>query len=680
MKRTYAGVPAGMTHSWGQPPSSCQQCRSKKRRCDRQMPCWNCAQRGMECVYSDQRAVQKKARSVVESGGSGGLVNGEENGVARMEGEQTSGGNMFERLKKLEEAVFSQSNGVLQTTGDGALGMAKSQGTLPNSQLLHFRSFSSHSGEPLDGEMPDEAHPYLPPLHEARELFDHFTMTMHPTMGILHIPSTKVLMEETYQNLSAGITTDQSAVALLFTIFAGSALSATPELQQRLSARTAHAAAASKKYLQLARSAVESLRTTPASTTGLSAMIVLANLITNETGHGLDGHLIRSQCYWMARSMEVHLLDTAKRQEEHRAKCCNIIELEVQRRIWWNLIATDWLSSFSGAAQEGTYLYHPSHMCVDLPTNVDDSEISATGPLEPKPLSEPTSSSFLIYRVKLASVCREVVDSMPPIAWGTGPCYDTVLALDARFHDCLAALPGPYQLNQDSLITGEQMCDDRPYIAWQRTTAHLSVHTRLCRLHRPYHLKGMTDPTYKYSRDACVRSAQIVLDLRRSMDETQTRVGFTPARFWVVAQHVFLAALTLATDVSFDGNAPDAEIRRQKVLAAYETLEKSTEESCGFRETIQKNLRTLMSTLNREGRDADGLNTNAPASNSQQHSMLLNQSSEPIDMAAAPDGEGLSDGSAPWDENWDQLWSEFLAVAPDLDFSQWDKLLDGTDA
>ncbi|KAL4964025.1 Zn(II)2Cys6 transcription factor [Aspergillus stella-maris] len=674
MKRSYAGVPPGMTHSWGQPPSSCQQCRAKKRRCDRQVPCWNCAQRGMECVYSDQVGSQKRVRMVAESGDNVGVVNGE----GRMEGERGGGEEMLERLKKLEEAVFRRANGGSESMGNGASGLG-SQETEGNPQQLAFRPFCSHPGAPLNGTVPDEVHSYLPPLPEARELFDHFSVTMHPTMGILHISSTKHLLEETYRNLFEGITDDKSAVALLFTIFAGSALSATPTLLEKLKATQDEASAGGKTYLNIARSAVESLRSATVSTTGLSAIIVLANLITNESGHGLDGHLLRSQCYWMARSMEVHLLDTPKRQEERRVKGCNTIEFEVQRRIWWNLIATDWLSSFSGTAQEGTYLYHPSHMCVDLPANVDDSEISATEPLKPKPLSEPTSSTFLIYRVKLASVCRGVVDSMPPIAWSTGPCYDTVLALDARFHDCLAALPGPYQLSQDTLITGEQTCDDRPYIVWQRTTAHLSVHTRLCRLHRPYHLKGMTDPTYKYSRDACVRSAQIVLDLRRSMDETQTRVGFTPARFWIVAQHVFLAALTLATDVSFDGNALDAEIRRQKVLAAYETLEKSTEESCGFRETIQKNLRTLMATLNREGREVDALNTNGPANLSQGHSIPLKGLSERTNMAGAPDGEGLSDGSAPWEENWDQLWSEFLAVAPDLDFSQWDKLLDGTD-
>lgn len=54
MKRNYGGIPVDMTHNWGKPPLSCLPCRQKKRRCDRNQPCWNCAQRGISCEYPDQ--------------------------------------------------------------------------------------------------------------------------------------------------------------------------------------------------------------------------------------------------------------------------------------------------------------------------------------------------------------------------------------------------------------------------------------------------------------------------------------------------------------------------------------------------------------------------------------------------------------------------------------------------
>lgn len=327
------------------------------------------------------------------------------------------------------------------------------------------------------------------------------------------------------------------------------------------------------------------------------------------------------------------------------------------------------LSSFSGGIQEGAYTYHPKHMCVEYPTYLDDNEISTTEPSDPQS-SAPTPTGYLIYRAKLASLCREAVDAMRPVSQeGQEVCYDVILGLDAKFQDFLNHLPTVFQLNPESIQQCEPLRKERPYITWQRTMAHISIHTRLCRLHRPYHLKGMTDPKYEYSRRVCLRSAQIVLDLRRSMDESRDTVpvGLRPSRFWVIVQHVALAALTLATDVSFDGTAPDTEARKGKVLAAYETLERSTEEPCAFRDVIKNNLRMLMSTLDR-GQQGD---------NSQRQVVIDDSLGSNVESALEATGDQT--GSAPWDENWDQLWSEFLAVAPDLDFSQWDQLLDIAD-
>ena len=50
------GILATMLQRWSRPPLSCQPCRKKKRRCDRNQPCSNCSLRSMPCEYaqSDQ--------------------------------------------------------------------------------------------------------------------------------------------------------------------------------------------------------------------------------------------------------------------------------------------------------------------------------------------------------------------------------------------------------------------------------------------------------------------------------------------------------------------------------------------------------------------------------------------------------------------------------------------------
>lgn len=51
MKRDNRGAPVMMVHRWNRPPLSCQPCRAKKRRCDRNQPCSNCSQRNINCEY-----------------------------------------------------------------------------------------------------------------------------------------------------------------------------------------------------------------------------------------------------------------------------------------------------------------------------------------------------------------------------------------------------------------------------------------------------------------------------------------------------------------------------------------------------------------------------------------------------------------------------------------------------
>ena len=347
-------------------------------------------------------------------------------------------------------------------------------------------------------------------------------------------------------------------------------------------------------------------------------------------------------------------------------------------------------------------------MMVNYPTNVDDEFITPTGILQDPPLSQPSSLSAFIYRVKLATLCREVVDAMPSI-WleAQEPEYETILKLDRRFQNFLSELPTFFQLDPDSIEQSQKICEERPHIPVQRISLHFSIHTRLCRLHRPYHLEGVTNPRYAYSHRACIQSAQKVLELRRLMDDAGARIGLKPGRFWTANQHCFLAALILATDVSFNPDAPDAEARKAKVLNAYETLEKSKEESSILVETIQKNMQTLMSTLHKQrpqllssqSRDPAGIRKDAHVSTSATpqnyeysrgvHDTSISSRTADTVQSPAPEGPILLGHVAPHrnvppeagfrEEGWDQLWSDFLTVAPDLDIPQWNSLLDDMD-
>lgn len=131
MKRNYGGVPVDMTHNWGKPPLSCLPCRQKKRRCDRDQPCWNCAQRGISCEYPEQNGDGRHERTVpLESNNvntnhaavdTAPLSEGSTRLAAFPAKERkittlTKDRNvqMLDRIQRLEAAVFSQASRALE--------------------------------------------------------------------------------------------------------------------------------------------------------------------------------------------------------------------------------------------------------------------------------------------------------------------------------------------------------------------------------------------------------------------------------------------------------------------------------------------------------------------------------------------------------------------------------------
>lgn len=167
-------------------------------------------------------------------------------------------------------------------------------------------------------------------------------MTVHPTLGILHIPYTSDLLEQTYRSMSSGKDHEIANLILLFSIFGGAALAWTSKILMELRTTREQANAASTAYTRLAMYLLDSHHHLPASTVALAAIASLAYVITSTEGINAKNYLIRTRCLLMAREMQIHLLDNPENQEERRLKGCNMIEIEIQRRVWWNMVASDW--------------------------------------------------------------------------------------------------------------------------------------------------------------------------------------------------------------------------------------------------------------------------------------------------------------------------------------------------
>jgi hypothetical protein len=159
--------------------------------------------------------------------------------------------------------------------------------------------------------------------------------------------------------------------------------------------------------------------------------------------------------------------------------------------------------------------------------------------------------SASIARIRLAEICEEALNQLPFNGFDSSePDYGTILALDANFQDYLQNLPSFFPLQPERAQDTQFSSQGHPYLFWQRLILHFSAHTRLCWLHRRFHLESSVNNWYAYSRKAGIRSARMVLKLRRLMDDAGPLVSINPSHLWSIMQHVFHAAIILASDFS----------------------------------------------------------------------------------------------------------------------------------
>lgn len=180
----------------------------------------------------------------------------------------------------------------------------------------------------------------LPPLNQARELVSAFAQTMQQMIAIFHMPSTQALVEQAYDTLSRGETPHLEHLLSLFVVFSGAAHGCTPQMLQNLGATEDTTRAAFSAYSRIATKIAMSPLSP--STSCLAAMASLLHLLISSDGVPMAVHDLRSRCLLMTHVMQLHRLDSAGRQAERRQKGCDMVEVEVQRRIWWDIVATDW--------------------------------------------------------------------------------------------------------------------------------------------------------------------------------------------------------------------------------------------------------------------------------------------------------------------------------------------------
>lgn len=268
------------------------------------------------------------------------------------------------RIRNLEEAVFKEARHPNPSSGSREAELSvRDTNTSRNLPFPAWAPIELQVPAALrDQALQSDLAKHLPPREQGMEFFEHFVRCVQPTFAVLHIPSARTLVEQTYQATGqAGKETEPDNLLLVFSIFASAILTWTPQLLENIGTTPAVAHRVFDTYSGLAISLSESVSP---STVALEAISILVHVLTNAEGFGEQVHQLRNRAFLMARIMQIHRLDTAQSRKARRAQGdWDLVQVEQQRRVWWHMVANDWLLAFSAGAQEGTVSTFQSYFC-----------------------------------------------------------------------------------------------------------------------------------------------------------------------------------------------------------------------------------------------------------------------------------------------------------------------------
>jgi hypothetical protein len=239
--------------------------------------------------------------------------------------------------------------------------------------------------------------------------------------------------------------------------------------------------------------------------------------------------------------------------------------------------------------QEGIYTIQMSQFCVDLPENCsDDALFLGDGKLDE---NLPTTMSFFLSRVRLAHLCREMTDMVPPRLQLKVP-YDEVIAMDRKLQEFIYGLPVFFRTDGDCLEKTRPLELVYSKIPIMRYCILTAAYSRRCRLHQRFLLRQPDDIRYTYSRQACLEAASAILELYQPQTSADSPTAM--AQMGIVMHCTHLALTVLVIDMCFNKTVDQANVKTL-VSTTFRNLQEATKAS----PLLRKSLETLKDMLRR---------------------------------------------------------------------------------
>ncbi|KAF2450144.1 hypothetical protein P171DRAFT_402372 [Karstenula rhodostoma CBS 690.94] len=612
-----------------QRPVSCKLCRTRKLRCSREAPCSNCVSRGLPCE----------------------LEQAKHSGLIADDGDKAE---LLERIRKLEALVEQNTrltsvasydtppattplpnalnSQVLGGLGDIARQGPKNSIPSPSEQLdrdfawlesiydgtecasdvvpstkVGFRVCSfqlvAEVEQFVTGSSSDDPSIifWLPEYSEAKILLEKFSRDVEHVYHIVLTQTLPLVLERTYLALSQQIQVKSGDMILVLSIFAAAMHSWNDEDCRTRGLFTTCAEPHRRSALWV--KATEDLldiahRTTQISLEGIQGIVVITFVAASYKGFSRRCWLLMNNALALAREIGLHCID-----HPSNADSANTAEAEVKRRVWWYLVASDWAmaTKYNGLAR-GTYQCHTRHMITNKPLNLNDEDVFDGMTRMSRPLSEPTSMTYFVLRIRLNEISRTIVDRAPLMtALASGPSYDVVMDIDTELQRLLNDIPPFFVSMAPCEIAGRYgLSDERAkVIARQGNDFRTLYYATRCKLHLPYARRGFTDSDYATSRILCLESARLIIQTEFEYQRRELDKDFARYKPLLYSMTIFLACTVLLMEYCQrkQAQSPDQEKFKLEICNALSMLEAARSES----EMASKFLDSLVLVLHNHG-------------------------------------------------------------------------------
>ncbi|KAI1077861.1 hypothetical protein F5B20DRAFT_550593 [Whalleya microplaca] len=601
---------------------SCEFCRSRKLRCDRPLPCANCVSRGKKCHFGPAAAQRQHQQQQPDS-------TAVHPPLPSPQPTAPDQGGLLAEIQSLRKLAQDLENRVVQSTShqwsnnDSRFSQLSSPHSPGSSFLEIDRPTSSDLGQlskvvahlervSMRQSSNDDIYVddlvfkvdriqviprapsytvksskptrcvWLPRHDEATILLGKFIANVSYIHHVVHHPSLPAIIDNVYRQIGGQEPIKPGHLVLLLSIVA----SATHVWishddvghEDSLFSSSAQANAQTPLWIKAAHDVLNSGQNGPTvALETIQGIVIMSFLVCNLEGVSLRYRSLISTGLLLGRELGLHRID-----HESNAASANTIQAEVGRRVWWYLVATDWLlAARYGSPGDGVYQSNPRQMIVKKPRNINDVDLLDNGLNLDRPIFQPTEMSYFRQRIRLAEISRRIVDqyhdSMALTSSGGPSSHAQIMAMDAELDQMIHDIPPFFQL--DKYEHARDLTTSGIFI--QAYLLNSIIYTQQCKLHLGYLAsKPNKNPTYASSRETCLKAARQILRAEAQLEHSQHVFVQIRLRLSGILHGVFMAGIVLLMDACINGTTSQQdEIYRGEAAEALRIIENARSHS-----------------------------------------------------------------------------------------------------